>query len=632
MSMFRLLGALVLVTPLLIGCGGGGGGGGGGAPANQIPIAAAGADQVVEPGILVTLSAAGSRDNDGSIATYRWTQTGGTAVSLAGAETISASFTAPATLGALSFRLTVTDNAGATASDDVVVNVSIPGIPVSVLGKATFDRVQHNTSSNGLDFSNPIVAPIRGAVVELLDGNGALLQSTVADANGDYRFDSVNSSSTIRVRVKAQLLKTGAPSWNFRVVDNTSSGALYSIVSANQVVGATDLTLNLHAAVGTGTTYQTVRAAAPFAILDSVYSTVQKVLTSRPSLNFVALDLNWSVNNTTASGNPAIGDIGTSFFNGSAIYILGKADNDTDEFDDHVVIHEWGHYFEHNFSRSDSIGGPHSSGDRLDPRVAFGEGFGNAWSGIVTDDPFYRDSSGTNSGVGFVINVDNNPFFESPGWASESVVQSILYDLYDGGVESGDDIELGLTPVLDILMAQQRTTDAFTTVFPFLTGLKAENPGQASLIDALIVPRNITGAGLNDFGTAETNNGGLPGVLPVYVDIAPGETKTNLCSRSSEGTYNKLGNRVFLRLTVSTPGTFNFSVAPVATNSDPDYFVYRQGVDVSNGQGASDGDNVTETWTGALQPGVYVIDLHEYKNVDDNETNQRDSCFTMSII
>jgi hypothetical protein len=42
----------------------------------------------------------------------------------------------------------------------------------------------------------------------------------------------------------------------------------------------------------------------------------------------------------------AAGHIGTSHWNGSALYILGKADVDTDEFDDHVIVHEWGHYFE----------------------------------------------------------------------------------------------------------------------------------------------------------------------------------------------------------------------------------------------------------------------------------------------
>ena len=102
------------------------------------------------------------------------------------------------------------------------------------------------------------------------------------------------------------------------------------------------------------------------------------MLSANPSQVFPALKINWSVNNIPVSGNKAIGQITTSHYSPSEgqLYILGAADNDTDENDDHVIAHEWGHYFEDKFSRSDSLGGSHSGNDRLDLRVAFGEGFG----------------------------------------------------------------------------------------------------------------------------------------------------------------------------------------------------------------------------------------------------------------
>ena len=82
-----------------------------------------------------------------------------------------------------------------------------------------------------------------------------------------------------------------------------------------------------------------------------------------PDAAFPVMKFNWSVNNRAVSGNDSTGDIGTSSYKGNGnVYILGDADSDTDEFDDHVVVHEWGHYFEDQMSRSDSIGGPHSGG------------------------------------------------------------------------------------------------------------------------------------------------------------------------------------------------------------------------------------------------------------------------------
>lgn len=95
---------------------------------NLAPTVDAGADQSVVSGAQVTLTGTAS-DADGTIVAYAWTQLDGPAVSLTGADQPSASFTAP-TVSApttLAFRLTVTDDAGARAADDVNVVVSPPG-------------------------------------------------------------------------------------------------------------------------------------------------------------------------------------------------------------------------------------------------------------------------------------------------------------------------------------------------------------------------------------------------------------------------------------------------------------------------------------------------------------------------
>ncbi|KAI1692194.1 hypothetical protein DdX_21391 [Ditylenchus destructor] len=91
---------------------------------------------------------------------------------------------------------------------------------------------------------------------------------------------------------------------------------------------------------------------------------MQKVLTAAPATAFPSLKVFWSVNNTNASGSIALGQIGTTFFvgrsSGAEIYVLGKEDVDTDEFDAPVIAHEWGHYYQASFSRDDSTGGAHS--------------------------------------------------------------------------------------------------------------------------------------------------------------------------------------------------------------------------------------------------------------------------------
>ena len=93
-------------------------------PRNRPPVASAGADQWPDPGATVTLAGSGS-DPDGRVDGYAWTQIAGPTVTLSGESTATATFTAPAVTErtTLSFLLTVTDDAGATDSDEVSVYV-----------------------------------------------------------------------------------------------------------------------------------------------------------------------------------------------------------------------------------------------------------------------------------------------------------------------------------------------------------------------------------------------------------------------------------------------------------------------------------------------------------------------------
>ncbi|MFO0962694.1 MAG: PKD domain-containing protein [Phycisphaerales bacterium] len=99
---------------------------------NNAPIADAGADRSVIEGAVVTLDGGNSADTDGDSLAYAWTQTGGTPVTLAGANTAMPAFTAPdvGPAGAvLTFHLSVDDGYGGTAEDDVAITVSYVNHP-----------------------------------------------------------------------------------------------------------------------------------------------------------------------------------------------------------------------------------------------------------------------------------------------------------------------------------------------------------------------------------------------------------------------------------------------------------------------------------------------------------------------
>lgn len=99
------------------------GGGGGG---NHAPVADAGSDRTVAYGSGVTLSGAGSHDQDGDALSYLWEQISGASVSLSDAASQNPAFTAPSVETTLTFRLTVSDGR-LSDTDDVSIRVSATG-------------------------------------------------------------------------------------------------------------------------------------------------------------------------------------------------------------------------------------------------------------------------------------------------------------------------------------------------------------------------------------------------------------------------------------------------------------------------------------------------------------------------
>jgi len=107
----------------------------------------AGVDKTANPGASVALLGSGTPTSPVLITGYSWTQTAGTAVTLTNATSANASFTAPPALGALTFQLTVTDDAGLSASDSVNVTLNNVAPAITSIGNKTV------TVGSTLDFT-----------------------------------------------------------------------------------------------------------------------------------------------------------------------------------------------------------------------------------------------------------------------------------------------------------------------------------------------------------------------------------------------------------------------------------------------------------------------------------------------
>lgn len=92
-------------------------------PTNVPPTANAGTDQTITlPTSQVTLTGSGT-DSDGSIASYSWSKVSGGTATITSASAATTTITGLAA-GVYIFRLTVTDNQGATGMDDVQITVN----------------------------------------------------------------------------------------------------------------------------------------------------------------------------------------------------------------------------------------------------------------------------------------------------------------------------------------------------------------------------------------------------------------------------------------------------------------------------------------------------------------------------
>lgn len=503
---------------------------------------------------------------------------------------------------------------------------------VIVSGRVTFDRLPFKPSGNGLDIASPITSPAKSVLFEALDNSGNVIFSGNTDDDGNYSF-AVARDLELRIRVSAKMLQTSDISWNVEVRDNTTTIAgknpLY-VTDSSAFFTTNNTTKNIHLPSGRNGGNSGIRSAAPFAILDTIYDSMGEITAVEPNIDFPPLEIYWSPQNNSSSGSLANGDLGSSFFlSPKKIYILGDENSDADEYDRHVVAHEWIHYFEDNFSRSDSLGGPHSQDDRLDMRVAFSEGLANALSGVITNDPIYRDSNAFWPYFGWSMNIesDNTPY---PGWFNENSVQSIVYDLYDANADGADNISLGFEPIYSVLTSEEYiNNDYFISIFPFAKILRDQQDDNVdNALNGLLLSEQIFGTGYNGIG--ETNNGEINSSLPVYRTISANTGPIEVCYNNNAGVLNKLGNRIYSIFDVANAGIYQISLSPKSIASaslDADLIIFKSGTTLGRDYSAQYNGNAFLNIS--LTTGKHIIEAGVW---DPDQTIALGSyCFNLEI-
>ncbi len=188
---------------------------------NLAPTANAGSDQSIDEKKLFSLNGSASNDPDGSIVSYSWTQTSGSTVAIMNASQAVASITAPdvETDTPLTFRLTVTDNEGATGIDTTAIlikNVPEPNqAPTAV------------TASNFSADENTLIT-LDGSASD--DPDGTIVSYSWTQIAGSPMVAINSPSSAVANFISPEVTEAKTLTFELVVIDNDGTTATDTLV------------------------------------------------------------------------------------------------------------------------------------------------------------------------------------------------------------------------------------------------------------------------------------------------------------------------------------------------------------------------------------------------------------------
>lgn len=334
----------------------------------------------------------------------------------------------------------------------------------SLSGEVTFADRDYSASGwtgNHLTRSTPYVK------VELLQSSSDQAEQVIAEGRTDQagrftlRWSSLEQGqqgeTSWVLRVYAEQQTQGANQAEVR----SRSGQLYTLetsmgidqfIEREQIWGT-----SWHAEIGA----VHAEAESPLSGALNILSMTERGFTviERYS-DFVAprLRFTWDMGRAVSCGSCYVGDE----------VLLGGQPDDPDHYDDHIILHEMGHYFTHRWSVDSSPGGPHR-GRAVDPTLAYGEGVAYFWAAMVLRDPVIVDWMVPTP---WVVDLEQDIFNGQPitiglfgrtssadeqFWLSaehhEELVSTLMWDVFDPIGESGDDpLEVGEEAMMEGLV------------------------------------------------------------------------------------------------------------------------------------------------------------------------------------
>jgi hypothetical protein len=346
--------------------------------------------------------------------------------------------------------------------------------PARVSGSFRYQKIP--TDKGMLDLDHPIETPSTGTKIDLVGPTGVVLASGTTDENGDYSIKvSLPSATAVYIRALSE-------NQNAKVME-VSKDIEYATVTPKfqladgQVVKKDFLAPDV-AKDGS-------RIAGAFNILAALTKANSLIKQVFSAAMIPPVTIRWSTDYVKGTYFSAQTD---------SAFINGRRDTDSDEFDDSVIIHEYGHFIAAKFSHDASPGGQHSLGQKKDPRLAWSEGWANFFASAVLDRSVYVDTLGPNGAENLTFDLEENTssLDGEPGYWSELSVASLLWHVYDNNVEhlSSEHLHMGFGPVWEVFTGTVKQS-VYPYLLTFTDGLSHGYPRQATGTAKLLQDRAI---------------------------------------------------------------------------------------------------------------------------------------------
>ncbi len=293
-----------------------------------------------------------------------------------------------------------------------------PGTTVS--GTARFRKRGLAISTAGVNVTSlvlstviPTQLPIKYAEIRITDSNSNVVQCGITNSSGQIKaIDGVsilklpNNAGQFTIQVMSRSNKTfffaskgvSIPI-DISIKEDIYSNTIYDVATTVTSNGSSGTSITAIALVAQGdeALSSSIEGGA-FNIYNNWITTAEYIgnNTSSATVSCLSspLDIYWKAGFNPyqyvyPSANPATLQTVSFYLRGyNELYINGGrvgdvTTQDTDHFDDAVILHEIGHHIESVCGTADSPAGPHSAQDRIDPRLAWSEGFGNFFGGHV---------------------------------------------------------------------------------------------------------------------------------------------------------------------------------------------------------------------------------------------------------